>query len=130
MTTQVRTLFVRLAVIGLCLLWSSGYALAQESTPIQIGQNASGEVTAEAPTVRFSLNANAGETATIQVLGLTPGFPPRFRVLNPSAVEILSVPNPTRLSTVVGSASFAVAGTYTIEVEGADTTTGQFVLSV
>lgn len=121
----LRAIMILLSLI----LWSSA-VVAQDATPVAIGQNAPGEVTAETSTVRFSFTASGGETAVIQVLGFESGFAPRFRVLNPSDVEILAVANPNGLATVTGNANFADAGNYTIEVEGENGTTGQFLLSL
>ena len=109
---------VGLVILAFCLLALNGPLLAQNPIPISIGQNAPGEITAEASTAHFAVSASGGETVVIQVLGFAPGFAPRFRVLNPSDVEILAVANPDGLATISGSASFSDAGTYTIEVTG------------
>ena len=72
-------------VVGLCLLVVLALGvptLAQGGgTPIQIGQNATGSVSAEANSAAFALTANAGETAMIQVLAISPGYTPNFRIV-------------------------------------------------
>ncbi len=124
-------LLLRLSAIfvWLCLLVVSGPALAQAPTPIQIGQNAAGQLTAEVGAAQFTLASTGGETATIQVLGFG-GFVPRFRVLNPAGIEILTVPNPGGQPTLTASAAFADAGSYTLEVQGENGSVGQFALSL
>jgi len=105
-------------------------AFAQNATPLQLGQNAIGELTANAPTASFAFTASGGESVAVQVLALSPGFIPRFHVLNPSGVEILASPNPNALSSLTAAASLPDAGTYTVEVSGENGTLGQFVLSL
>lgn len=120
-----------LGCVWMCLLIIGSAVLAQsDATPISIGQNAFGELTAEANTARYSVTAAGGETATIQVLALSAGFVPRFRVVNPAGVEILVVSNPAGLNSLTGNASFPDAGDYRIEIAGENGTLGQFALSL
>lgn len=120
-----------MALISLCLVaLAYGAASAQDSTPIQFDQNTIGELSAESSAARYALTVSGGETATVQVLAISPGFVPRFRILNPAGVEILTVANPKGLASAGSSAAFADAGTYTIVVEGENGTLGQFVLSL
>lgn|GEM_PF-3305340 len=129
-TLRQNAIRVGLAV-WLCLLSVSGIAFAQsDATPIQIGQNAFGELTAEANSARYALTAAGSESATIQVLALSPNFAPRFRIINPAGVEILVVANPDGLNALTGSASLPDAGEYIIEITGENGTVGQFVLSL
>ena len=121
--------------IGYCLVCLSlllcGTALAQgEATPIAIGENDFGELTAEVSIAQYSVTATGGETARIQVLALSEGFVPRFRLVNPAGVEILTVPNPDGLNMLTSSASFADAGAYLIEIQSENNTVGQFALSL
>ncbi len=116
-------------LIWLCLLALSGQAFAQGNT-IQIGQNTIGTISAANTTVDYKLVAQGGQTAAIQVLGLSQGFVPTFRVLNPAGTEILNVANSAGAATVSGNASFSGAGVYTISVGGANGSTGQFALSL
>lgn len=128
---SIQRVLLRLSAIfaWLCVLVMSGLALAQAPTPIQIGQNAAGQLTADVSAAQFTVASSGGETATIQVLGFG-GFVPRFRVLNPAGIEILTVSNPGGQPTLTGSAAFADAGTYTIEVQGENGSVGQFALSL
>ncbi|MCC6801356.1 MAG: SH3 domain-containing protein [Anaerolineae bacterium] len=121
----------RFCLALIVMLLFAGAAQAQnDGAPIQIGQNAVGTLSADVPDMRFALSAFGGETATIQVLALSPGFVPRFRVTNPAGVEILIAPNPSGLTSLENDASFPDAGTYLIEVSGENGSTGQFVLSL
>ncbi len=124
--TMIRFCFVLVWLFGLCTV-----ALAQSTPmPVQIGQNAVGAITAEVATAEFTFSATGSESATLQALALTPGFAPRFRVVNPAGIEALVVANPESLAILTGSATFEAAGSYTIEVSGENGSTGQFVLSV
>ena len=117
--------------VYLSLLLIGGVALAQgETTPIAIGENAFGELTAEVSIVQYSVTATGGETANIQVLALSDGFVPRFRLVNPAGIEVLTVPNPDGLNMLTASASFADVGDYLIEIQGENNTVGQFALSL
>lgn len=117
-------------LVLLCLLALGGAVFAQGGTPIQIGQNATGALTAEAIIAQYNLTAAGGETAIIQVLSLTTGFAPRFSVLNPQGIEIVSVENAGGKATVTGNVTFNDAGVYSILVAGENGGTGQFVLSL
>ncbi|MBI1257088.1 MAG: SH3 domain-containing protein [Chloroflexi bacterium] len=125
-------LHVSVVVVGLCLLLAVGSSVFAQGggTPIQIGQNATGSVTAEANSASFALTVNAGDTALIQVLAISAGYAPNFRVVNAAGVEILNVANPEGKATLIGNASFNDAGVYTIVVGGENGSTGQFVLSL
>src|SRR5579871_5935964 len=122
MMSGKRVLLVLL--IGLCLIALAGPGLAQGNT-IQIGQNAIGTVSAANTTVDYKLVAQGGETATIQVLGLSQGFMPSLTVVSPAGTQILSVANSAGAATVSGNASFSGAGVYTISVGGVNGSTGQ-----
>jgi hypothetical protein len=119
-------------LIWLCLLaLSSGWALAQGSAvPIQFNQNTIGELSATNSAASYSLTASGGETAVVQVLAVSPGLIPRFRILNAAGIEILNVANPQGLASVSSSAAFADVGAYIIEVSGENGSLGQFVLSL
>jgi hypothetical protein len=118
-------------LIVLCLLAFSGFAFAQEdATPIAIDQNIFGELTADTTAARYAVTASGGESASIQVLALSEGFAPRFRVINPAGVEMLVVANPNGVNSLVGNASFADAGVYLIEITGENGTLGQYALSL
>ncbi|MEO8393616.1 MAG: SH3 domain-containing protein [Chloroflexota bacterium] len=119
--------------VGFCLcllaLISPGFAQGG-SAPIQIGQNATGTLTSDAPTAQFALTVNGGETVLIQVLAISQGFAPNFQVLNPAGIEILRVSNPDAKPILTGNAALNAAGVYTIVIGGENGSTGQFVLSL
>jgi uncharacterized protein YraI len=97
---------------------------------VEIGQNTSGELTSEVSRIEYTVSAAGGETVSIQVLAMSPELTPSFRVLNPAGIEILVVANPEGVTIVEGDASLTDAGEYRIQVEGANGTIGQFVLSL
>ncbi|MEO8393617.1 MAG: SH3 domain-containing protein [Chloroflexota bacterium] len=114
----------------LAVLAVGGAAFAQGTVPIQIGQNATGTLTTEAPSAQYALTSNGGETVMIQALAISQGFAPNFHVLNPAGIEILTVSNPDAKPILTGNAALNGAGTYTIVVGGENGSTGQFVLSL
>ncbi len=117
------------ALIGLCLIMLASPILAQGGA-IQIGQNATGTLSAAAVTAQFTVTAQGGETAAIQVLALSQGFVPSFSVANPAGVQILNVANADGKATLSGNVSFSDPGAYTITIAGVNGSTGQFVLSL
>ena len=125
--------FIRFSVVLACLLALviGSSVLAQGGgTPIQIGQNATGNVSTEANSAQFALTVNAGDTVMVQVLAISAGYVPNFRIVNAAGVEILNVANPEGKATLIGNSSFNDAGVYTIMVGGENGSTGQFVLSL
>lgn len=117
-------------VVACLLLVFSLPAFAQGGGTVQVGQNVTGTLTAEAPTAQFTFTAAGGESVVMQVLAISTNFTPRFQVLNPAGVEILVVPNPGGQSILTENVSFSEAGVYTIVVSGEGASTGQFVLSL
>ncbi len=119
------------AGLWLCLLVLISPGFAQGGTaPIQIGQNATGTLTAEAPSAQYALTSSGREAVLIQALAISQGFAPNFRVLNPAGIEILTVSNPDAQAILTGNAALNDAGVYTIIVGGENGSVGQFVLSL
>jgi hypothetical protein len=131
MNTRRLSRYLIAGLLCLCCLALCSVVLAQEdATPIEIGQNTSGELTADVSRVDYIVSAAGGETVSIQVLAMSPELAPRFRVLNPAGIEILVVSNSEGVTIVEGAASLTDAGEYLIEVQGVNGTVGQFVLSL
>ena len=131
MTPRLRS--VRFALAGLILLLTmalAGAITAQSLTPISIGENKPGEVTAAAPVVSFALTVPSPQTISIQVFGLTPGFAPAFSVLTITGAQLQSVTPPPGATIAAGSTALASAGVYQIAVSSANGQSGQFALSV
>lgn len=129
----MRSAVVRMSIAAVlvCLLVAASSVAAQSGgVPVQIGQNVTGTVSAEAPVVRFTLAAAGGETAEIQVLALSGDLLPHLRVLNPAGVEILVVGSGSGQKVIAGNAAFGSAGTYTLEITGEQGSIGDFVLAL
>ncbi len=129
-TLTLRKQAVRWLLIVLLLAISALTVSAQDSIPINVGENQTGEISAAQPTARYSLTITSPQAVNVQVLGLTPGFIPTFRVLDPSGIVIQSVANDGTQTTVNASLTLLNVGTYRIEVESTTGTAGQFVISV
>ena len=78
----------------------------------------------------FALTLGAPMSATLQVLAITPGFAPTFRILDPDGVIVLDAANPGTQTVAQAMSDFSSLGTYTIEVRSANAAAGQFLLSV
>ncbi len=117
------------ALLGLLAFGSPAFAQT-DATPIQIGQNITGTLSAEASSAQFALTAAGGETALIQVLAISPGFAPQLRIHNPAGIEILTLDNAEGSSTISTNVPLNDAGVYTLEVSGAKNTVGQYLLSL
>lgn len=102
---------------------------AQAGTPLAVGQNATGETTATNAVARFTLQVTQPQTVVLQVLGITPGFAPSFTVIDPSGIQVQSVPNAGGPTTVQTPTSLSGIGAYTIEVTSASGVPGQFLIS-
>ncbi len=99
-------------------------------TPITLGENQTAEISGESITAGFSLSATAGLPVTVQVLGVTPGFAPVLRVLDPLGTVVLEMVNSAAASSVQVPVMPAQTGTYLLEVSSGNGSGGQFVISV
>lgn len=100
----------------------------QPSLLIEVGQNQAGTL-ADAPE-RYLLNSDTPQSVHIQVLGITEGLAPRFRVLDPNGILIAEVGNSAEISIIEGSVTLSVPGSYIIEVDSANNISGDFLISV
>jgi uncharacterized protein YraI len=114
-----------LVLTGISVTFAQG-----DATPIAIGENAIGMVSAEAMSIRYAVTAGGGETAAIQVLSLSGGLIPRFQVYNPDGIAIVDQGNVSGAMTLANTVSFTAPGVYVIAIQGENGTTGQFVLSL
>lgn len=96
---------------------------------IIVGQNIPGEITTENPVQTFGLTAEAPTSVEVQVLAISQGFVPSFRVLDANGLVIQSVPNTEGQTTARATVSLTAPGQYLIEVQGANGATGQYLLS-
>ncbi len=114
-----------LVLTGMSITFAQG-----EPIPIAIGENAVGTLSAEALGAQYAVTSFGGETVTIQVLSLSGGLIPRFQVYNPDGAAILDQGNVSGAITLTSTVSFTTPGVYTIAIQGENSTTGQFVLSL
>lgn len=121
----------RFSFIVLALLLLTGaVASAQGGTPLAIGENKAGAVDVAGAAVPFSVSVAAPQSVNIQVLAISQGFSPTFRVLDPNGLVVLDVPPSSIGTTAQGSPSLSSSGSYTVEVRGANNSTGQFLISL
>ena len=114
----------------LCAALSGGVSAQEAATPISIGENQTGQVTDSSGAVLFAFTLGAPMSVNVQVLAITPGFAPTFRILDPGGVVVLDAANPDAQTVTQGMPNLSSTGAYTIEVRSANDTTGQFLLSV
>ncbi len=120
-----------LACLFLLLVTSMTAAFAQASPiPIAIGENAVGTLTAESPNASYAVTSSLGDSVTFQVLSISGGLLPRFQVYNPNGVAITDQGNVSGATSLTNRIDFTMPGVYIIAIQGENSTTGQFVLSV
>lgn len=118
-------------LVGVSLSGAPGVgAQGGEPTPITIGENRIGEVTAEVASPSYAVTVESPQSLDIQVLAITQGFAPSFRVLDPAGEILEDVPNATSQAAVRVTSLEVEAGVYRIEVQSANGQLGQFVLGV
>lgn len=103
---------------------------AQAATPLAIGENQTGQILDPAVPVRYAISSVTPISVQLQVLAISSGFAPTFRVIDPTGLVTATVPNNGTQTIVQGTANLASAGTYIIEVSSALNATGQFLISV
>ena len=128
--TARRSVLLSVVLLLWALLISALTVSAQTTaTPLNVGENKIGEIADPNASALYTLTIGAPVSVNLQVLAITSGFVPRFRVLNAAGVEVVNAANSNGLATITGSVSFD-GGTYTIEVTGVNGSIGQFVLSL
>lgn len=113
-------------------LLSSGLLLiqAQETIVINVGENRPGNIANPATPITFNVPILTPQTVNVQVLGITTGFFPSLRVVDPSGIVLQDIANTSAQSIIQASVSFGAAGLYTVHVGSASGTTGDFLLAV
>ncbi len=104
--------------------------ISAQGTPITIGENETGNVTDAGSAVSYTLTVAAPMSVNVQVLAITPGFAPNFRMIDPGGIVVLDTSNPGTQTIVQGTPNLSSPGAYTIEVRSANGATGQFLISV
>jgi hypothetical protein len=103
---------------------------AQAATPINIGENKTGEITQAVTSVSYSLAVASPQAVQIQVFEITQGLAPTFRVLDSSGIVVQSAANANGQTAVAAIVLLSSAGTYQIEVQSSSGQVGQFFISV
>lgn len=78
------------ALFGLIVLLSFGSLMTQAQSVLSYGQGVVGTVSAEAPIAFYSFQGNAGDSVTIQVIGLTSGLQPAISLNTPTGQQVAS----------------------------------------
>jgi hypothetical protein len=93
------------------------------------GENAFGEITTPGETQFFALNVNTPATVEIEILGITAGFQPIVTVTDPGGLVVQTVSSSGEANVFL-EVALTTIGLYTLEVSGANGSTGEFVVSV
>jgi uncharacterized protein YraI len=119
-------LFVLLTLcLGLQVVTAQGTPV-----PISVGENQTGQLTEIQPTVTYAVGITQPQSVNIAVFGITPGFAPTFRVLDPFGIT-LEAPSALGTATAVqASPVFGGPGLYTIEISSANGGFGQYLITL
>ena len=130
--TAHKSVGLSVAMLLWVLLISTLSVSAQaNATPINVGENKAGEIVDPDVSVLYSLTVGAPMSINLQVLAITSGFAPNFRVLDPAGVVILDSANPGAQAIVRAALNLSSANAaYTVEVRSANNTPGQFLISL
>lgn len=125
---RTRILFILLSLV-ITLVFGVVTVSAQLGTPINIGQNLTGQVSPATPQVTFTLNSVQPQVINIQVLTITQGFQPALRIIDPSGVVLQSI-GAQGVQTLLQATVSLSTGTYQIIVGSGNGATGDFLISV
>ncbi|MBK8019828.1 MAG: T9SS type A sorting domain-containing protein [Chloroflexi bacterium] len=123
---RVGQVFLVVTLMGMFLL--GAVPLSAQAILITVGQNKVGTL-ADAP-LQYSLSIETPQSIEVQVLGISAGLAPTFRIFDLSGMIVAEVRNTAGATIVEGSASLSSPGDYIIEVSSANATGGQFLISV
>ncbi len=127
---QARWSSIIAGLIGIFLLGILTVSAQDTGTPINVGENKTGDIAEPAGSTAYSLAIGTPQSVNVLVLAITPGYAPAFRVLDPSGVVVVDNANADTKTNAQGQVALSGVGTYTIEVRSANGTAGQFVVSV
>ena len=125
----MRRLFLLSLVV---LLFIGVLPVAAQGTlpqPLNVNENKQGLLSAQSPTATFIVNVSSAQSATLQVLALTPGMFPTVTMSDPTGVTVISMPG-NGTSIVQTEVTFTSIGNYTINVTSANGIFGDFVISL
>jgi hypothetical protein len=98
--------------------------------PLVLGENLLGAISVASDTVRYGLTVAAPQSVNLQVLAITPGFAPAFRVIGADDGVLIDVANANGQNNARSPVDLPGAFTYIVEVRSANNTTGQYLISV
>lgn len=104
----------------------SQYAEAQDGQPLNWDEPVLGQITTPQGTL-FNFQANAGDTANIEVLGLG-GLQPSIVLQDTNRAIVAQEPNNARDNTTTLTYTIFTSGIYYVQVQGVDNTLGQFTI--
>ncbi|MDL1900276.1 hypothetical protein FBR02_05850 [Anaerolineae bacterium CFX9] len=125
---RARVVFLIMSLV-ITLVMGVATVSAQAGTPINVGQNLTGQVSPATPQVTFLLNSGQPQIINIQVLTITQGFQPALRVIDPSGVVLQSV-GAQGAQTLLQTTASLSTGVYQIVVGSGNGATGDFLISV
>jgi len=131
--TQLKNKTAAFIVVTMLAMATVVPAFAQDGTlplPIGIGENRAGAIDASNFLPQFSMNAAGPQSVQVQVLAITPGLLPAFRVFDPTGVTLENVGNTNGQTIVQSNINLPSSGLYTIEVQSANGAPGEFLLSL
>jgi uncharacterized protein YraI len=94
-----------------------------------LGENQIGMIADASSRVRYSLSVAAPQSVNLQVLAITPGFAPAFRVLGADDGVLFDAANPNAQNIARGIVDLPAAFTYIVEVRSANNMPGQYLIS-
>lgn len=128
-TYLVRKMGAALVVVFALLMTGIVGVAAQAGQPILIGQNQTGEITAGAAAISYTLSIGAAQNVSVQVFSITTGFQPALIVLDPSGIA-LAQSSGSGTGSVALPVTLGTPGAYTLVVGTANGQPGQFLISV
>jgi hypothetical protein len=127
---MVRKLGLLAFLVFVCAV---GLASAQRERVLTYGAAVEGEISAASPLVTYSFNGTRGDLVTVRVIGLSPGFDPRARLLAPDDQPVAANDNdPFDPGSTDSRLSFRLtqSGEYSLLVSGTAGTTGNYLLRI
>jgi hypothetical protein len=127
MSQSMRPLWI-ITLIVFSLLWPLTSGHAQEAT-LSLGQNALGEVSAQQPAPAFQFRTDSSQAVTVTLQSLSSNFAPLLILYDDQGI-IQRLPNLNAKGTLQTGFLASSTATYTLQVQGVEGGTGQFVISI
>ncbi len=122
------------AVVGalICVLLVSALLVSAQSTPpsIPIGENQSSSLASASSTMQFGVAVTTPQNVNVEILATSAGFTPAFRVIDPNNAIIFDDANAEAQNIIQDQVTLASPGTYVVEVRSANSSAGQFTISI